>query len=167
MDGLWTSSTDKTDPKSLPGPALPYCPGLTGIVETPVPWTVDHRVTVAQSLSPSRNSDNEKFASVVKLARFCSPGGRPAPALHHRRPAPWPQSPRPAITPSRSGNVMAGAGGAAGPVPDVRHQPPDEVVYRYFNFSQICIYAASTGVKATEWCARGPGFKSDHTFCLS
>ena len=81
MDGLWTSSTDKTNPKSLPGPARQYCPRRTGIVQTPVPGPVDHRVTVAESLSPSRNSDNEKFASVVKLARFCSPDGlrRPCP----------------------------------------------------------------------------------------
>jgi hypothetical protein len=70
-----TSSTYKTDPKYLPGPARPYCPRRTGIVQTPVPGPVDHRVTVAESLSPGRNSDNEKFASVVKLARFCSPDG--------------------------------------------------------------------------------------------
>jgi hypothetical protein len=25
---------------------------------------------------------------------------------------------------ARAGDVMAGAGGAAGPAPDVRHQPP-------------------------------------------
>ena len=76
-----TSSTYKTDPKYLPGPARPYCPRRTGIVQTPVPGPVDHRVTVAESLSPGRNSDNEKFASVVKLARFCSPDGlrRPCP----------------------------------------------------------------------------------------
>ncbi len=78
MDGLWTSSTDKTDPKSLPGPARQY---YTGIVQSPVSGPVDHRVTVAESLSLSRNSDNEKFASIVKLARFCSPDGlrRPCP----------------------------------------------------------------------------------------
>ena len=29
------------------------------------------------------------------------------------------------------GDVMAGAGGAAGPAPDVRHQPPGRTVYRY------------------------------------
>ena len=27
---------------------------------------------------------------------------------------------------ARAGDVMAGAGGAAGPAPDVRHQPPDD-----------------------------------------
>ena len=34
MDGLWTSSNDKADPKSLPGPAQLYCPRRTGIVQT-------------------------------------------------------------------------------------------------------------------------------------
>jgi hypothetical protein len=29
MDGLWTSSNDKADPKSLPGPARLYCPRRT------------------------------------------------------------------------------------------------------------------------------------------
>ena len=28
---------------------------------------------------------------------------------------------------ARAGDVMAGAGGAAGPAPDVRHQPPGDV----------------------------------------
>ncbi len=28
--------------------------------------------------------------------------------------------------PARAGDVMAGAGGAAGPAPDVRHQPPGD-----------------------------------------
>jgi hypothetical protein len=47
-------------------------------------------VTVAESrsLSQSRNSDNEYFASVFKLARFC----RAACVLPHRRPAPGPPS---------------------------------------------------------------------------
>ena len=42
--------------------------------------TVDSR-RESRSLSQSRNSDNEYFASVFKLARFCSPGGlrRPCP----------------------------------------------------------------------------------------
>jgi len=29
---------------------------------------------------------------------------------------------------ARAGDVMAGAGGAAGPAPDVRHQPPGDVL---------------------------------------
>ena len=29
---------------------------------------------------------------------------------------------------ARAGDVMAGAGGAAGPAPDVRHQPPGDVI---------------------------------------
>ena len=29
---------------------------------------------------------------------------------------------------ARAGDVMAGAGGAAGPAPDVRHQPPGEMI---------------------------------------
>ncbi len=120
MDGLWTSSTDKTNPKSLPGPAQlePYCPRRTGIVQTLVPWPVDHRVTVAESLSPSRNSDNEKFESVVKLARFCSPDGlrRPCPTAAAE------SAPRNHWVQRRHGD-----GGVAGPAPDVGHQPPGEV----------------------------------------
>jgi uncharacterized membrane-anchored protein YhcB (DUF1043 family) len=34
MDGLWTSSNDKADPKSLPGPARLYCLRHTGIFQT-------------------------------------------------------------------------------------------------------------------------------------
>ena len=34
MDGLWTSSNDKADPKSLPGPARLYCLRRTGIFQT-------------------------------------------------------------------------------------------------------------------------------------
>ena len=30
---------------------------------------------------------------------------------------------------ARPGDVMAGAGGAAGPAPDVRHQPPGKPIY--------------------------------------
>jgi hypothetical protein len=90
-----TSSTDKTDPKFLPGPARPYCPRRTGIVQTPVPSSrasgqlepCDSR-RESRSLSQSRNSDNEYFASVFKLARFC----RAACVLPHRRPAPGPPS---------------------------------------------------------------------------
>ena len=35
---------------------------------------------------------------------------------------------------ARAGDVMAGAGGAAGPAPDIRHQPPGKIIDRVFNF---------------------------------
>jgi len=34
---------------------------------------------------------------------------------------------------ARLGDVMAGAGGEAGPAPDVRHQPPGKTVLLYLN----------------------------------
>ena len=55
---------------------------------------------------------------------------------------------------------MTGARGAAGPEPDVRHQPPGSVVDQYFNFVIICIGAASKGDKVAGISARGPGFYS-------
>ena len=36
---------------------------------------------------------------------------------------------------ARAGDVMAGAGGAAGPAPDVRHQPPGKSIYYTRNFA--------------------------------
>jgi hypothetical protein len=46
------------------------------------------------------------------------------------------------------GDVMAGAGGAAGPALDVRHQPPGRTVYIYFICMPYHINAASKVVKA-------------------
>ena len=48
----------------------------------------------------------------------------------------------------RPGDVMAGAGGAAGPAPDARHQPPGKIVDLYCNYCVLHIDAASTVVKA-------------------
>ncbi len=41
------------------------------------------------------------------------------------------------------GDVMAGAGGAAGPAPDVRHQPPGRTEYIYHNYGPHSTNAAS------------------------
>jgi hypothetical protein len=43
--------------------------------------------------------------------------------LRHHMAPPRPASPR-ASASKRPSDVMAGAGGAAGPAPDLRHQPP-------------------------------------------
>ena len=60
------------------------------------------------------------------------------------------------------GDVMAGAGGAAGPAQDVRHQPPGKTVYIYYNCASIIINAARTVVKAFGSFMQGPWFKSPH-----
>ena len=49
---------------------------------------------------------------------------------------------------ARPGDVMAGAGGAAGHAQDVRHQPPGRTVYIYFICVPYNINAASKVVKA-------------------
>jgi hypothetical protein len=38
---------------------------------------------------------------------------------------------------ARSGDVMAGAWGAAGPAPDVRHHPPGKIVDLYVTTLQV------------------------------
>ena len=48
---------------------------------------------------------------------------------------------------ARPGDVMAGAGGSAGPAPDVRHQPPGSTVYIYYTYDSITINTASIVVK--------------------
>ena len=55
---------------------------------------------------------------------------------------------------------MAGAGGAAGPVPDVRHQPPGSTEYIYHNYELHSTNAASSMVKAAGYSLQGPGFDS-------
>ncbi len=40
---------------------------------------------------------------------------------------------------ARAGDVMAGAGGAAGPAPDVCHQPPGKAIYIYCNYCHFYI----------------------------
>jgi hypothetical protein len=66
------------------------------------------------------------------------------------------------------GDVMAGAGGAAGPAPDVRHQPPGRTEYIYHNFGTHSINPASSMVKAAGYSVRGPGFDSplQHIFAF-
>ncbi len=44
-------------------------------------------------------------------------------------------------------NVMAGAGGAAGPALDVRHQPPGTTIYIYCNYGLNHNDAASIVVR--------------------
>ena len=39
---------------------------------------------------------------------------------------------------ARAGDVMAGAGGAAGPAPDVRHQPAGDVHRQFLRVSKLC-----------------------------
>jgi hypothetical protein len=57
---------------------------------------------------------------------------------------------------------MAGAGGAAGPEPDVSHQPPGTTVDIYYNFSVDDYDTASTMVKAALLSAGGREFKPYH-----
>ena len=52
---------------------------------------------------------------------------------------------------ARPGDVMAGAGGAAGPALDVRHQPPGRTVYMYFICEYCYINAASKVVTAVGY----------------
>jgi hypothetical protein len=63
---------------------------------------------------------------------------------------------------ARPGDVMAGAGGAAGPALDVRHQPPGRTVYIYFICMPFHINAASKVVKAAGHYEGGTWFESQH-----
>ena len=49
---------------------------------------------------------------------------------------------------ARPGDVMAGAGGSAGPAPDVRHQPPGSTVFIDYTYDFTSINTASIVVKA-------------------
>jgi hypothetical protein len=60
---------------------------------------------------------------------------------------------------ARPGDVTAGAGGAAGPAPDARHQPPGKIVIVYCNYCTVQNDAASTVVKAAGCYAGGLGFE--------
>ena len=55
---------------------------------------------------------------------------------------------------------MAGAGGAAGPAPDVCDQPPGTPLDRYNNYGQLDINAASTVVRAAWRSAQSLEFES-------
>jgi hypothetical protein len=58
------------------------------------------------------------------------------------------------------GNVMAGAGGAGGLAPDVRHQPPGRTVYIYHNCESYSMNAASIEFNASRYSGRGARFES-------
>ena len=62
---------------------------------------------------------------------------------------------------ARAGAVMAGAGGAAGPAPDVRHQPPGKTVIIYCDFYSHDINAGSAVCKADSQHAHDRGFESN------
>ena len=61
---------------------------------------------------------------------------------------------------AQPGDVMAGAGGAAGPAPDVCDQPPGTPLDRYNNYGQHDINAASTVVRAAWRSAQSREFES-------
>ncbi len=50
-----------------------------------------------------------------------------------------------------SGKVMAGAGGAADPAPDIWHQPPGKTVIIYCNYWLYYNNTVRAEVKATHW----------------
>jgi hypothetical protein len=68
---------------------------------------------------------------------------------------------------ARAGDVMAGAGGAAGPAPDVRHQPPGLVVDRVFNFGQFVSALLAKGLRRLDSFREVLGFPESADFCFS
>ena len=58
------------------------------------------------------------------------------------------------------GDVMAGAGGTAGPAPEVRHQPPGTTIYIYYNYVLYQNNAAGIVVKAAGCYAHDCGFEA-------
>ncbi len=60
-----------------------------------------------------------------------------------------------------AGDVMAGAGGAAAPAPDVRHQLPDKRIYKYCNYSTPYNQTGCLVVKASRWYAQNHGVESE------
>ncbi len=66
-----------------------------------------------------------------------------------------------------AGDVMVGAGGDAGPAPDVLcHQPPGKTIYVYCNYCLCYNQAGSWVVKAASWYAQDCGFSHLSTFLL-
>ena len=61
---------------------------------------------------------------------------------------------------AQPGDVMAGAGGAAWPAPDVCDQPPGTPLDKYHNYGQQDIEAASTVVRAAWRSAQSREFES-------
>ena len=57
------------------------------------------------------------------------------------------------------GDVMAGAGGAAGPALDVRDQPPGTPLDRYCNYGLKNNYTDSTVARAAQKSAQGREFE--------
>ena len=119
MDGLWTSSTDKADPKFLPGPARLYCPRRTGIFQTQALLPSHRRRWGASSVSTATATGHLSSCGLflhrsevlrhIRGSKPCFAADLGFKEIHVE---------------ARAGDVMAGAGGAAGPAPDVRHQPP-------------------------------------------
>jgi hypothetical protein len=74
MDGLWTSSNDKADPKSLPGPAQLYCPRRTGIVQTQALLPSHRRRRGASSVSTVTAQPPATFqvAGCSSISQQCS-----------------------------------------------------------------------------------------------
>jgi hypothetical protein len=60
----------------------------------------------------------------------------------------------------RAGDVMAGGGGAAGPAPDVRHQPGGKHLYIYTTCELYSIYARRVVVYTASRSARDHWFDS-------
>jgi hypothetical protein len=72
MDGLWTSSNDKADPKSLPGPAQLYCPRRTGIVQTQALLPSHRRRRGASSVSTAQPPATFQVAGCSSIGQQCS-----------------------------------------------------------------------------------------------
>jgi hypothetical protein len=72
MDGLWTSSNDKADPKSLPGPARLYCPRRTGIFQTQALLPSHRRRWGASSVSTAQPPATSQVAGCSSIGQQCS-----------------------------------------------------------------------------------------------
>ena len=72
MDGLWTSSNDKADPKSLPGPARLYCPRRTGVVQTQALLPSHRRRWGASSVSTAQPPATSQVAGCSSIGQQCS-----------------------------------------------------------------------------------------------
>ncbi len=59
-----------------------------------------------------------------------------------------------------AGDVMAGAGGAVAPAPDVQHQIPDKEILKYCNYSTPYNHAGSIVVKAAGYYVQYHEFES-------
>ena len=81
MDGLWTSSNDKADPKSLPGPARLYCPRRTGIVQTQALLPSHRRRWGASSVSTAQPPATSQVAGCSSIGQqWSATSAVPSPA---------------------------------------------------------------------------------------